>query len=54
MTPAPLKCYLMSYQSDSKSEFRTGRQKQVLFPSGRVYLTLWITLFKAQLTGLVD
>ena len=39
ITLAPLKCYLMSNQSDSNREFRTGSWEQVLFPSGIVYLT---------------
>lgn len=31
---------------DGNSDFRTGRQKQVLFPSGRVYLTCGLLSLK--------
>ena len=46
MTLAPLQSNLMSYQSDSNNEFRTGRQTEVLFPSSRVYLTCGLLSLK--------
>ena len=45
---------LMSYQSDSNNEFRTGRQTEVIFPSGRVYLTCGLLSLKLNYLGLAN
>ena len=54
MTLAPLQSNLMSYQSDSNNEFRTGRQTEVIFPSGRVYLTCGLLSLKLNYLGLAN